>query len=392
MAKTLFQRQALDEIITIPDDIISVYVVENHIWRDGGSPAARQNRQAEVRTVEEFLIDPVRSFLNDILRQMAAPYVPARRDSPIGQGYWIQAEFGSGKSHLLSFIGALALGDEVAWEIVREKERKAGQGRRESLYHFYENGLAQKSREGKGLFVAVKTLVGQGGGAVGMSDGARSLTEYVLDAVAEQFYLETGRALPLYPAEILIQRFLNGGDLERYRRDLGKFLQDPAYFDEEEREELGDFLADLQNPDPGAQRDCGERLWRFYEAYLQTRPKIPMESEDILKHMVQQLLAEGYAGLLLILDEVSLFMKGRAEAQRVEDEKSLVVLVQPAGKGGRAADLDGVHGAAGHRKQDGGEEHHRPRAARPGAAAEQGRLLLRHRPGAGAGDREAGSD
>lgn len=326
MAKTLFQRQSLDEIITIPDDIISVYVVENHIWRDGGSQAARQNRQVETRTIEEFLIDPVRSFLNDIFRQMAAPYAPARRDNPIGQGYWIQAEFGSGKSHLLSFIGALALGDETAWDVVREKERKAGLGRRESLYNFYENGLAQKNRDSKGIFVAVKTLVGQGGGAVGLNDSAKSLTEYVLDAVAEQFYVETGRALPLYPAEILIQRFLNGGDLERYRRDLGKFLKDPAYFDEEEQEELGDFLADLQNPDPGTQRDCGERLWRFYEEYLQTRPKIPMESEDILKHMVQRLLAEGYAGLLLILDEVSLFMKGRAEAQRVEDEKCLVVL------------------------------------------------------------------
>ncbi len=33
-----------------------------------------------------------------------------------------------------------------------------------------------------------------------------------------------------------------------------------------------------------------------------------METEDVLKHMVQQLLEEGYAGLLLILDEVSLFM------------------------------------------------------------------------------------
>ena len=51
-----------------------------------------------------------------------------------------------------------------------------------------------------------------------------------------------------------------------------------------------------------------------------------MESEDVLTHMVERLLDEGYAGLLLILDEVSLFMQGRQPADRVEDEKALVVL------------------------------------------------------------------
>ena len=42
--------------------------------------------------------------------------------------------------------------------------------------------------------------------------------------------------------------------------------------------------------------------------------------------MVQQLLDYGYAGLLLILDEVSLYMSAREQSQRVEDEKALVVL------------------------------------------------------------------
>ncbi len=41
---------------------------------------------------------------------------------------------------------------------------------------------------------------------------------------------------------------------------------------------------------------------------------------------MSRIIGEGYAGLLLILDEVSLYMKGRTEAQRAEDEKVLVVL------------------------------------------------------------------
>lgn len=325
-AQGLFGRRSLDQITEVPDSIISVYVVENHIWAKGGSNDARANREPQLQTVEEFLIDPVRPFLNDVFRQLAAPHNPDRKDNPIGQGYWIQAEFGSGKSHLLSFVGALALGNSDAWEIVRDKEQQAGQGRRESLYSFYENGLEKKTKQSKGIFVAVKTLVGQGGGAVGIHDAGKTLTEYVLDAVAEQFYLETGKSLPLYPTQKLAQRFLTE-DFERYQQDLARYLKDSRYFDEEEQEDLEDFLKDLQNnPDPGVQRDCGQRLWDFYERYLQTRPRIPVEVEDVLHHMVQLLLDEGYAGLLLILDEVSLFMKGRSDSQRVEDEKALVVL------------------------------------------------------------------
>ena len=323
----LYQRKSLDQITQVPDDIISVYVVENHIWANSGSEEARKDRKGEERTIEEFLIDPVRSFLTDFFRKLSAPYDPSRKDNPIGQGYWIQAEFGSGKSHLLSFIGDLALGNEDTWNVVKEKEKKAGRGRRDSLYYFYEEGLAKKTQESKGIFVTVKTLVGQGGGTIGVDGGGRKLTEYILDAVADQFYLETGRSLPIYPTQILAERFLNTRDFDRYRSDLASFLRDPNYFDEEEQEDIDDFLGDLQNnPDPGVQRDCGQRLWDFYVKYLETTPKIPMETEDVLKHMVEQLLEDGYAGLLLILDEVSLFMKGRSAVQRVEDEKALVVL------------------------------------------------------------------
>ena len=75
--------------------------------------------------MREFQFDPVRPFLTDVLRHMAAPWKLDSKDDPVGQGYWIQAEFGSGKSHLLSCLAALALGSKDAWEIVRDKEAKA---------------------------------------------------------------------------------------------------------------------------------------------------------------------------------------------------------------------------------------------------------------------------
>jgi hypothetical protein len=325
----LFTRQTLDQLCDVPDDIIDVYVVERHIWQGGtieGEADSKRKRRAELRTVKDFLIDPVRPLLNDVLRQLAAPYDPNSKINPIGQGWWIQAEFGSGKSHLLSFIGAVALGDKKVWDTVGELETKAKKGKRESLYQFYESGLAKKSTgKSKGIFVAVKTLVGQGGGTIGVTDTGRKLTEYILDAVQDQYHAENGKAISVYPVEVLADRFEQ--DIERYRKDLGKFLRDPKFFDEEEQEDLEKFLDDLRNnKSQTVKRDCGQKLWRFYTEYLMVTPKLPGESEEVLKHMVETLIAQGYEGLLLILDEVSLFMKNRTEEQRIEDEKTLVVL------------------------------------------------------------------
>ena len=165
------KRKSLDQICTVPDRIISVYSLEKHVWADSNSDDARRERRPELQTLEEFQINPVRPFLTDILRNMAAPYHPDKKENPIGQGYWIQAEFGSGKSHLLCFLSALALGSQDAWDIVRRKEELFGRGRRESLYRFWEEGLQAKSSGGKkGIFVVVKTLVGSGTGTVGMDD------------------------------------------------------------------------------------------------------------------------------------------------------------------------------------------------------------------------------
>ena len=220
-------RKNLAEICTVPDKIISVYSLEKHVWADSNSEASRKARKPELQTIEEFQIGPVRPFLTDILRNMAAPWKRERRDNPVGQGYWIQAEFGSGKSHLLCCLAALALGRKEAWEIVKRKEEAAGRGKRESLYRFWEEGIEAKSGKGtKGIFVIVKTLVGSGSGTVGMNDQGRRLSEYIIDAAKEQIQLEIGKNLSLYPVELLADRFVSA-DLDRFRADLKKFLRDP---------------------------------------------------------------------------------------------------------------------------------------------------------------------
>ena len=319
-------RKTLDQICTTDERIISVYSLEQHVWATPREEAIPE-RRAEVQTIKEFQIDPVRGILMDVFQHLAMPWRPERRDQPVGQGWWIQAEFGSGKSHLLCFISALALGDPAAWEEVRTKESAAGRGKRESLYRFWEDGLAGKREGGKrGVLVVNKTLVGHGGGTVGVAGHGRRLADYILDAVQEQVRIETGKNLSLYPVEMLADRFLKE-DLQRYRIDLQKFLKDPRYFEEEEFLELDQFLEWLRTDAiPGSRKDCGQRLWRFYDEYLKVRPQGDEDAENVLRHMVEAVLEAGYTGMLLVLDEVSLFMQDRDDIQRSDDEATLVVL------------------------------------------------------------------
>ena len=87
MSKTedLFKiRKTLDEICEVPEKIISVYSLEKHVWSDSNSERSRKAISPELRTVEEFQLDPVRPFLTDILRNMAAPYKREKKDNPSG--------------------------------------------------------------------------------------------------------------------------------------------------------------------------------------------------------------------------------------------------------------------------------------------------------------------
>jgi hypothetical protein len=51
--KTAFKRESLDQLCTVPTDIIDVYVVEHHIWAGGGSPEAKKARKPELKTVRD---------------------------------------------------------------------------------------------------------------------------------------------------------------------------------------------------------------------------------------------------------------------------------------------------------------------------------------------------
>ena len=71
--------------------------------------------QAGVHTVQGYRFTP---SLRDYFREMFELVVSER-----GQGYWIQAEYGAGKTHLLGTLGVLltdSTGD--AWDAVTDPE------------------------------------------------------------------------------------------------------------------------------------------------------------------------------------------------------------------------------------------------------------------------------
>ena len=115
-------------------------------------------------------------------------------------------------------------------------------------------------------------MVGAGSGTVGLADKGRRCW-YILDAAKEQIQIELGKNISLYPAELLADRFINE-DLERYRKDSPSF-SDPRFFDEDEFEEVDDFIRDIQqNMTPDYKKSCGNKLWRFYTEYLKVQPQI----------------------------------------------------------------------------------------------------------------------
>ena len=84
--------------------------------------------------------------------------------------------------------------------------------------------------------------------------------------------------ISLYPAELLADRFINE-DLERYRKDLAKFLRDRGSLMKMNSKRLTISSRHQQNMTPDYKKSCGNKLWRFYTEYLKVQPQIAAETE-----------------------------------------------------------------------------------------------------------------
>jgi len=297
-------RKCLKDILKIPPRVESVYSLTQHVWagnNDSERQKSKKQNQTRLETLEEFFIDPVRNYLHRILESIA---------DGKGQGFWVQAEFGVGKSHLLASTAILAVGGRPAWDKVKEREdeeKKAGPGAR--LDAIWRDRIQSKK-----IFPIVFSLEGCGGGL------ERKLEDFILEEAQSTFGLRLGKPLAIYPEEYLANLFLEEHH-KNLKDDLRVFLSDPRLMRGLSQFDYDELISSLK--DPEAQRDAGRVLMAFYR-YKNLSPRIPTERGERLRRAFQDILEAGYEGIFIAIDEMSEYL--RRSQFTGDDEDCLLAL------------------------------------------------------------------
>jgi hypothetical protein len=282
-------RKPLSRILTVPEKVESVYSLTQHVWagssEDERIESKKENR-VRLETLDEFFIDPVRSYLNRIFEKIALGE---------GQGFWVQAEFGVGKSHLLAATSVLAVGGPTAWDraaLREDEEKKAGPGARI-------DNLWRKQVEGKRIFPVVFSLEGCGGGR------EKKLEDFILDEAQSTFALREGKPLAVYPEEHLARLFLKEHQ-KAFRDDLRTFLADKRLMRGLGRFEYDELMEALKKPE--SLRDAGRVLMAFYR-HRNLMPQVPTERGERMGRAVHDILDAGYQGIFIAIDEMSEYLR-----------------------------------------------------------------------------------
>jgi hypothetical protein len=283
-------RKPLGSILEIPKKVQSVYSLTQHVW-EGESEEQRidskKHNRPRLDTLGEFLAEGT------------------------GQGFWLQAEFGVGKSHLLAVTSILAVGGATAWDQLKKREDeegRAGPGARLDT-------LWRKKIEKKKIFPIVFSLEGVGG------EAGLKLEDFILEEAQKTFALREGKPMAVYPEEHLAALFLK--DHQRtFKDDLRAFLADkrlmrglPAY-------QYDELIQALKKPE--SQKDAGRLLMAFYR-HKNLAPQVPVERGQRLGRMVQDALEAGYDGIFIAIDEMSEYLR-RAVNHNAADEDCLLTL------------------------------------------------------------------
>jgi hypothetical protein len=297
-------RKPLKELLKVPPRVQSVYSLTQHVWAgesDGERQKSKKSNKVRLETLDEFFLDPVRGYLSRIFERIAANE---------GQGFWVQAEFGVGKSHLLAATAVMSIGGATAWDKVKQREDaegKAGPGARlDSLW--------RKKLEKRKLFPIVFSLEGFGGGH------QMRLEDFILEEAQATFALREGKPLAVYPEEHLARLFLKEHQMA-FKDELRGFLADDRVMRGLPQYDYEDFIKALQ--DANAQRDAGRVLAAFYR-YKNLAPRVPTERGERMGRAIRDILETGYDGAFIAIDEMSEYLR-RSNFQS-DDEDCLLTL------------------------------------------------------------------
>ena len=212
-----------------------------------------------------------------------------------GQGYFLQGDFGSGKSH---FLAAL-----YAW--------LSGRAGAERLSAAHE--ALKRAEESTG-----RTL-----------PAALSLIDYRSDTPLESILLESieralaeaGREVPLTPLSVFLVRLK---ELLKSPDTASAFTRLAAENDPEITE-TGIDLSEWIAAHPREAYTLGMRLLK--EQGLETPRAMVEDRKETFKRVYRELQAAGFAGLMLLIDELSEFLRSKHTVQELnEDARTLQFL------------------------------------------------------------------
>jgi len=223
---------------------------------------AALNTPAE--TVETYIFtDTIRHHFTEVLETVALGR---------GQGYWVEAEYGSGKTHFLATLTAL-LSDflDALWNKADDDEIRR-----------YQTRLKDHR-----LFPVILSLRGE---ASADATNSRTLMDVLLEKGFRPALKRAGleKRVRLTMAQDLINWY------------EGRSAADKAGIDAYIQQKTGSSFSEL------AENDDQETIAQHLTAYLaekQVQALITTSVKDRLAGIYRQIIAEGYAGVLIIIDE-----------------------------------------------------------------------------------------
>jgi len=212
-----------------------------------------------------------------------------------GQGYFLQGDFGSGKSHFLAALYTWLSGRTGAERLssAHEALKRAGQSTERTL-------------------PAALSLIDY------RSD--TSLESILLESI-ERALAETGREVPLTPLSVFLLRLkelLKSPDTARTFTRLAA-ENDPGIA------ETGIDLSEWITAHPRESYTIGMRV--LEEQGLETPRAMVEDRKETFNRVYRELQASGFTGLMLLIDELSEFLRSKPTVQELnEDARTLQFL------------------------------------------------------------------
>ncbi|MEA1964415.1 MAG: hypothetical protein U9O41_04710 [Candidatus Aerophobetes bacterium] len=209
------------------------------------------------KTVNTYRFTPnIRGWIEEILEKVSTGR---------GGGYWVQAEYGAGKTHFLAVLTCLLMDtSKELWDKVKDEEIKNFRHRLEKIK----------------LFPVILSLKGEAG--VDEEDNLLKVIEDRIEESLEKVGLENKISITTEDEVI---------DWYKTR---------PATF----RNPIDDFIrgkTDI-NPENLGKRELSQLIIEYCKA-TSFRPEITTSTKDRISHIYHQIQGQGYQGLLFVIDE-----------------------------------------------------------------------------------------